>query len=673
MTMDSSDHSAPLERFHSGISRRIVGASLATGLTLTGGLVTAALEPPPQFLRDTLFFLSSLFFAYPLILSGRLLKNISRWYWIAPVGGVLVVISQALNFFEEFAFTWPGGESLANFFKDLTIYTGMVLLFPSMVILLLKLQRDLSREVVESTKKDRVLALTQEEKELVAAQTEILDLTSEGFLLTDRENRIVWFSQRLRSLLNLPEGETLTGISRTEMVERFLIPALGAEDSGMDRMLQASGIASQDTRFLLHLLNTGEGEERWIEYRQEAILSGFYEGGLIEHFKDITEQKKVETALVESSRLEATATLAGGIAHDFNNLMAGVMGNAELLRDEVEEGCSQAEMLDAIIESAERAGNLATQMLHFARGGGYFPREVNLNQVVQEVLKFRQEPAHSSIQILVDLQPNLPLVWADAAQFHEILNNLLANAREALPEGGRIWIRTGSQTAPGAAEDGASAEKGSVTLVVEDNGTGMDEATKAHVFEPFFTTKFAGRGIGLAAVYGIVGRHQGRVEVESALGEGTRVTVTLPIYQLRSQAETLPSPPVADGQRTVLLIEDEDLVRGVTQNLLEANGYHVLSARNGKEGVETAEKYRGNIDLALLDIAMPVMNGSQAFPLLREGRPEMPVILFSGYDRDQSVQALLEQGAASFLRKPVHVDKLIQEIEKVLSSAAATK
>ncbi|HEO71958.1 MAG TPA: PAS domain S-box protein [Candidatus Hydrogenedentes bacterium] len=414
------------------------------------------------------------------------------------------------------------------------------------------------------------------------------------------------------------------------------------------------------------------GEYRWFSESSTLVRDNDELVFIVGTMRDITEQKQAENAVLTASRLEATATLAGGIAHDFNNLMVGVMGNAELLGMRMGDRPDLQRVVARIVKSAEEAGDLAQKMLAFARGGKYQPEVLDVNQSIDEALQLEEHSFPPAITLRRDFEENLWPVRADPGQLNQVVMNLSINAVESIEGGGTITITTRNLEID---SDFARMHPGLkagcyVYLSVEDTGKGMTPEVKTKVFEPFFTTKFQGRGLGLAAVYGIVKNHNGFISVYSEPQQGTCFKVYLPALLDRGADVSRPraQPPAATGNEVVLLVDDEDMVLTVTREILEGFGYRVLIAHDGREGIELARTHEDRIDLCILDMGMPVMGGAQAFPVLREVRPEMRVIICSGYELGPSAQALLDGGACAFVQKPFRADNIAAVVRKVLDA-----
>jgi len=393
--------------------------------------------------------------------------------------------------------------------------------------------------------------------------------------------------------------------------------------------------------------------------------------GEIGTIRDITESKAAEQAIRTALRMEATATLAGGIAHDFNNLMVGVLGNAELLQMRM--GNSDPEtfkMLNTIASTAQKAGELAQQMLAFAHGGKYQPSVINLNQLIEETVWIEKRTVPPGVELQTRPAAELWNTLADPAQMNQVVMNMLINALEAIEGAGAITLSTGNAIIDRSLADRLRIQPGDyVMLRIDDSGIGMSASIQARVFEPFFSTKFQGRGLGLAAVYGIVTNHGGSITVESEPGRGSTFTVYLPAVKSRKQASAKTTGNVLmTGTETILLVDDEAVVLDVTRSILERLGYTVLSASDGQQAVDVARTYEGDIHLVLLDLAMPVMGGAQAFPLIKEARPDTKVIIYSGFELDPAAQAVLDAGANDYVQKPFRTRSLADRVRQVLDN-----
>jgi len=499
----------------------------------------------------------------------------------------------------------------------------------------------------------------------------IVETAQEGIFILDAAGRMRFANASLARLL---------GCAIEDLLERPFLSLVYDEDrSGWAPLLRIDAPALQPTGDLR--LRCPDGEELWAVVSVSPIEAGLGlpEGRLV-MLTDVTARRRSELALQQAARVEATSTLAAGVAHDVNNLMAAVLGNADLLRDDVPRSGEAPEMLDSIRESASRAAELAQQLLAYARGGRYWSRPVDLNEVAQRTLEIQRRTWPRGIDIKLDLDPTLPSVIADASQMSQIVLNLCANAVEAMEGKGRLTLTTRSERV----EDDQVAHRGSgsvalsagpwIRLSVEDEGCGMDGLTSARVFEPFFSTKFPGRGLGLAAVYGIVQNHGGEIAVDSLPGRGTRVDVWLPAAR-EAVAGEMPRAErdLPRGAETVLVVDDEETVLTVTGRLLERLGYRVLCARDGSEAVSFARTHGVALDAVILDLDMPVMDGASAFPLLRAARPGLPIVVCSGYELDPGSPRLRGIVPDAYLAKPFRRDALARVLREALDRAAADR
>jgi len=405
--------------------------------------------------------------------------------------------------------------------------------------------------------------------------------------------------------------------------------------------------------------------------------------GRVEYFnvlvEDITERKLLEAQLRQAQKMEAVGRLAGGIAHDFNNLLTAILGSAELLLDTLAPEAPEREDLEEIRKAAKRAGDLTRQLLAFSRQQVLTPQVLDLNVLVANMEKLLRRLIGEDIELRTAPARDLAAVKADPSQLEQVIVNLAVNARDAMPQGGRLTIETANVELDQAyAEQHFPAQPGSyVLLAVSDTGTGMDAATMSRIFEPFFTTKETGKGtgLGLATVYGVVKQSGGYIWVYSEPGQGTSFKVYLPRVT-EAPEPTRPGPAAAAplrGSETVLLVEDDEMVRTLTRRMLEARGYTVLSASRGEDALGVVERHDGPIDLLVTDVVMPGMSGRAVAQRLLELRPGLKVLYLSGYTDDAIVRhGMLEPGIA-FLQKPFSADALARKVREVLDARPAGK
>jgi len=386
-------------------------------------------------------------------------------------------------------------------------------------------------------------------------------------------------------------------------------------------------------------------------------------------FYDLTEKLRLETQFRKVEKMEAIATLAGGIAHEFNNALVGITGSIELLRMQLPENGGVKKYGETMEASAHRMTNLTEQLLAYARGGKYEEKTICLTDFVEETLSILRPSIDPSVTLETDLTQNLSHIKADLTQMQMVLSAVLYNAAEAVEREGRIRVLTRNEEIK---EDVAKNHQGFkpgryVCLRVEDNGKGMDEETRDKLFEPFFTTKFQGRGLGMAAVYGIVKNHDGWIGVESRLGAGTSIQIYLPAVEGEAEIDETPGFELEKRTGTILIIEDEEMVLDITRAMLETIGYSVLEAKTGREAIDLIKTFDGDIHLAMLDIKLPDMEGGKLYPLIVEARPQMKVIVCSGYAIDGPARQILDSGAQGFIQKPFTLKTLAEKLNEVMA------
>ncbi len=394
------------------------------------------------------------------------------------------------------------------------------------------------------------------------------------------------------------------------------------------------------------------------------------------YLRDITERKSLEDQLRQAQKMEAVGQLAGGIAHDFNNLLTAIIGNAELLLAGMSSHDPRRLDVTEINRAAHRAATLTRQLLAFSRKQVLQPRIVSLNTVVTDLSAMLRRIIGEDIELRLELDPGLGQVMADSGQLEQVVTNLAVNARDAMPQGGMLMLRTANV----AAEEVAATDPDAppllgplVAVSVTDTGTGMDERTQARLFEPFFTTKELGRGtgLGLATVYGIVRQSGGHIRVKTQLHRGSTFTVYLPRVEGDSESDAAirAVAPPARADETVLVVEDEEAVRALARRVLMARGYRVLTAAGAEEALALVGDGREKIDLLVTDVVMPGMGGPALAERLVDSRPDLRVLYISGY-AEEAIQrhGTLPAGGA-LLEKPFTADELTIRVREVLSAA----
>jgi two-component system, chemotaxis family, CheB/CheR fusion protein len=473
-----------------------------------------------------------------------------------------------------------------------------------------------------------------------------------------------------------PYAEQLFGYNRRELVGQRLWDIEPARDTpalraavGQTRDRGAAGFPDMT-------LKTKDGRAI-----QAEIIGNVYQEGdrraIQLNIRDLTERRKFERELLETQKLESLGLLAGGVAHDFNNLISGIIVNAELVSSDMSVDNPSRTHLRAIANASLRAAKLTQQLMAYTGKGRFITEDIDLSELIRDTLPLIQTSIPKTVDVRLDLPPDLPLVPADAGQMQQLVMNLMINAGEAVGVGtsGRVEIRTGYRELT-AVDIRANFTSEALTpgkyvwLEVKDTGSGMDEATKAKIFDPFFTTKFAGRGLGLAAIAGILRSLRGAIRVYSTPGHGSTFYVLLPaVMRPSGPGQAKPVVKRRRGSGTILVIDDEAEIRQGIGAVLEKSGFAVLAAENGQVGVDIFKKQNGLISLVILDLTMPVMGGEQAFDLLRAIRPDVPVLLISGYGESDAVARIADKDFAGFLQKPFEVDRLIETVASALGMA----
>ncbi|MGE5700417.1 MAG: PAS domain S-box protein [Deltaproteobacteria bacterium] len=494
--------------------------------------------------------------------------------------------------------------------------------------------------------------------------------------LHDPAGKILYASPAARRMLGY-RPEEMMGVR----AEAFIHP----DDSG--KFLEGNRRLAQDDKAAVTLqyrLRRKDGGYMEVETVSSPVLD---ERGEIRQVlrvaRDLSERKKMEARLFESQKLETIGLLAGGVAHEFNNLLVGISGAAEML-SLLLAGNAEAEKFLAMVErNGERAVELTGQLLAYARQGKYSPRIISLNQAVSEDVPILKATLPAAVEVRLDLKEEAPPVLADLTQLKQVVMSLCLNAGEAMPEGGVLAVRTWkAQHLSEGLEEVAAAAGGTATVIVRsgkplsgpcailevsDSGIGMDRETLSRIFEPFFSTKFIGRGMGLAAVRGIVETHDGEILVMSEPGKGSTFIVGFPAASGPQHVVEKADAPHLRRNGTVLVADDEDDVREVVGAMLRSLGYGVIEARDGIDALEIFRMRRGEIDLVLLDLKMPGMTGDRAFAEMRRMDPTVRGLLASGYDESGRIRELMAEGFGGFLQKPFRRDELGRKVEEALA------
>ncbi len=441
------------------------------------------------------------------------------------------------------------------------------------------------------------------------------------------------------------------------------------------RVVSGSGAAKGDHELEYRLI-AADGHVVWVHdvvrVQHDAAGRPLSQRGVM---VDITARKtaeldreRMQAEMVQVQKLESLGVMAGGIAHDFNNLLTVILGNASLASMRLPDHSPAKNAIDDLVATAQRASDLTRQLLAYSGRGQLATETIDLGAQVREILGLLGASIPKKARLELELDPLVPPVDADSAQVQQVVMNLVTNAAEALGEkSGTVRVQTfmAQVSASEAALLGITAGSW-VALSVQDDGEGMDGDTRARVFDPFFTTKAQGRGLGLAAVHGIVRGHKGAIDVRSKPGVGTVFTVYLPASVQRPTVKPQRSGALRSGSGLVLVIDDEAEVRATARAMIEALGYEVVEAEDGKSGLSTYDKYRAKVRAVLLDMTMPVMSGEEVYRALRHKAPTVPVILSTGYSPVDARRRGMMEGLAGFLQKPYTVRQLGDSLARAI-------
>ncbi|QFG03705.1 PAS domain S-box protein [Tepidiforma bonchosmolovskayae] len=502
--------------------------------------------------------------------------------------------------------------------------------------------------------------------------------------LLDAVSAAVWVSDGRNALFVNAEMERLTGYSRDELLAPVFLASLIAEEDipvmlrHFERRLQG---LEQVSRFTIRI-STRSGELRHLRVaaspfqfdgRDATILSALDTTDLV-HAEE--ERRRLDLQVQQTQKLESLGVLAGGIAHDFNNLLVAILGNAGLALMELPPESPARQTVLAIETAAQRAAELTRQMLAYSGKGKFVIEQLNLSRVVEEMAHLLEISVSKRAVLRYRFAPDLPAIEGDATQLRQVIMNLITNASDAIGDrSGVISVSTGIVDADAAYlktayMDDDLPEGQYVYLEVADTGIGMDAETAARIFDPFFTTKFTGRGLGLAAVLGIVRSHRGAIKLSTAPGRGTTFTILFPAAGPPAPPGPAPAPETASTplpRAVILVVDDDETVRAVTRRMLELSGFTVLLAADGAEAVALYRE-RPGIDLVLLDLTMPAMDGEETFRELRRLDPGVRVILTSGYSEQDAADRFAGTGLAGFIQKPYRPQDLIETVRAALQS-----
>ena len=525
-----------------------------------------------------------------------------------------------------------------------------------------------SRDITARRDAERVLRESEERLRLAPEATMVGTWTNDL-----QDNRLVWSAELARIFGLSPESFTGTEEAFFELIHR---DDRSTVQEAFARCKQDQAPFETEFRY-----SQGAEETRWMLVRGRGYVDDAGRASrLVGIGIDVTVQKRTEEKLRHTQRLESLGILAGGIAHDFNNLLVVIMGNANLAAQMMSAYQPARTPLGEIELASTKAASLTRQMLAYAGRSHVEIDRLQVSTIIRDIERLVRSAISKNVELRIDLSADLPFIEADAGQMQQVLMNLVINAAEAIPEEcqGTVYVRAYTQflnetAIESGAGEGAPLAGNYVTIEVEDTGIGMDEATRAKIFEPFFTTKFLGRGLGLAAVLGIIRSHKGTLRVDSTQGRGSRFQVLLAAESAERNAKL---PPEATsgrdfrGEGVILVVDDDPSVRHLAGQILEMYGYSVLLAEDGYTAVELARGCSVPPALVLLDLSMPGMSTSQTIEQIRFVRPDLPILLSSGYDEGDVLPRFNHGRHLGFIHKPYTPAQLADKVRAVVTEAA---
>ncbi len=512
-------------------------------------------------------------------------------------------------------------------------------------------------------------ALRESEKKFRSIFESIVD----GFYRTDMEGNLTLFSPSALRIVGYDNTDDTLGLN---IVETFYYHP-------EDRVTFLRELQKQGSVLDFEIvLRRRDGTPISVETNSHLIFDEQRKPiGVEGVFRDITKRKQaeqeraaLEEQLQQAQKMEAIGRLAGGIAHDMNNVLGAIMGSASALSLDIATDTTMAEDVSNILNACRRGSRLTRDLLGFARKGKYVKERISLNNAVTRVEDLLRRTISKKIEIVTILETRLRDIEGDLGQIENALMNVCINAADAIEEHGKLIIKTKQIDLKGPPSDSLSDLTPGiyVQLQIADTGTGMNPETRAKAFEPFFTTKPQGKGtgLGLSMVYGVTKNHGGGITLESAIGRGTVVTILLPAIERTQEATRRETKNqthyLTRGHGSILLVDDEQTIIQSTQSMLEKLGYQVITSHDGREALTLYKEQREKVDLIILDLAMPELDGSEMFKKLMEIDPSARVLLSSGYSRDKNVESLLADGARGFVQKPFDIAKLSSELERAL-------
>jgi PAS domain S-box-containing protein len=531
-----------------------------------------------------------------------------------------------------------------------------------------ELVKDRTNELEEANAKLRAEVAERKRSEAALRESE-----EKYRLLVENANDAIFIIQDGRVTFPNPKAAALSREMSIDIDRTPFFDYIHAEDK--DNVLQwyKRRLKNEDVpQTCSFKLVNPDNNQMWVELN--AVLIHWEKKiAALNFLRDITAQKKLERQFQQSQRMESIGTLAGGIAHDFNNLLMGIQGNASVMLLEVKPEEPLYEQVKSIERCVKSGAHLTKQLLGFARGGKYVVKPTYLNDVLSRTAEIFGR-TRREINIHNRYRKKISMVNVDVGQIEQVLLNLYVNAWQAMPNGGDLYLETDNVVLDDAyarRKPYALKPGNYVKISVTDNGTGMDKATQQRIFEPFFSTKDVGKGtgLGLASAYGIVKNHGGIINCYSELGRGSTFNIYLPAMEAEPAEEELPAEESVQGSGTVLLVDDEAVIVDVGRRMIESLGYEVLPARNGEEALRIFKNHHGRIDLVILDMVMPYLNGGEVFDQMKSIDPAVRVLLASGYSLNGQAETILARGCNGFIQKPFNTVELSHKIREIIDTA----
>ncbi|HUM67840.1 MAG TPA: PAS domain S-box protein, partial [Chloroflexota bacterium] len=525
------------------------------------------------------------------------------------------------------------------------------------------------QEILERQQMEQTLRASEARFKVVSELTS--DYAYSGRFSPDGKFAFEWITGAVTRISGYSDAELM----QTELWQKLIIP----EDYPSVRRHFRQIKTGKPQKMHFRLIDNS-GNMHWIEDNMYPVWDDKHECvvGIIGAARDITEQRQIEDAMQRAQKLESLGVLASGIAHDFNNLLMAIMGQGTLASLKVNQPQVARQHLDNVLQTVERAALLTRQLLAYSGKGHVTSEPINLNHLIEQNVAILEAALPKNVVLEMYLKPHLPNVLADHGQIQQVVMNLIVNAAEAYDgRPGKVAIVTDvKKVTPEILRNLPQSQKMSVTEVVHlsviDEGVGMSAETQVRIFDPFYTTKLTGRGLGLAAVLGIVNNHQGYIQLESESGKGTTFHVLLPAT---TAEEVMPVPtlPVQTAVHSglILVVDDEPVIRSALVDVLKLNGFTTLSADNGKTGLALFTEHHQEIDLVVMDVTMPVLSGETAYYQMAEARDDIPVIFLSGYEEEETFRHRVNKSRARFLHKPFDLHVLLEEIQSLLGNRIA--